>query len=135
VWSELLTPQVISQRVGLGADFERTRGADRDGPPPLPRTNTWNLGEPKASGEPLDDQLQRLHERLKPLEAALAQIAREPGTELWLHIVRNFVDEPTVEELGVSLDPDLIGFLARVGAGLDIDEYPFDSQLDVTTEM
>lgn len=132
----------IAAYLGLAPDKVLVRGSRRANPP-VPVAHIWEL-RCDAPGLRIDEQVASVIDRLRPVEERLASIdadlLRGSGYCV-LQIVRYFDHEEGEEEelsppdeplqllpgqhqlFGWHLDSDVLDFLVRVGAVLDVDEY------------
>lgn len=139
VRSERLPAEAIAERLGLEPDATRVRGSRVSGPRPVPRSHSWQIHLENDKNGHLDDLIDELLVRLRPVEEPLAKLTRElrtaEGTTALLTIVRYFDAKGGVLDgyqhrlLGLDLQPDVIAFLSRVGAGIWVDEYGADFPL------
>ena len=97
IFSAAMTADEMADRIGLAPDEVLIRGRRRAGPPPVPRSR----------------------ERLVAL-------CRAPEFSVGLLIARHFPDEDGVTDgFGWHLDPELVEFLAAIGAAIGVDEYDY----------
>ncbi len=118
--SAALSAADITRRLGVEPDAVFVRGSmsrERDMPP----THSWRIVE--RTGETIDDQLEHLIDRLKPVRDELVRFMTAPEVRAVVRVVRHFGDGPKGASMGWRLSPAVLGFLADVGAGLDVDEY------------
>jgi Domain of unknown function (DUF4279) len=133
----------MAARLGLEPDQIRVRGSKR-AEPPRPVHHSWRVtcDEP---GLRVDEQIERLVDRLEPYAADIgalaAELERESGCGSGFSVVRHFDDEQGVEEelsppdeplqklagqhqlLGWHLERRAMDFLVATRAELDVDEY------------
>ncbi|RCG20997.1 DUF4279 domain-containing protein [Sphaerisporangium album] len=144
VVSDTLEATEMTARVGLAPDEIRIRGAS-GALPPRPAAHAWKL-TCRDAGQPLDEMISRLLDRLEPYAERIARLVEdlnrdETGPSAVLRVVRYFNDEEGEEEdtsspdpaaekypgqhhlLGWHLDRRTLRFLASVHADLDVDEY------------
>jgi hypothetical protein len=137
-----LDPGQITGLVGLDADDSKQMGSRSAGPPPVPRSNLWHLRSGAPDDENLDVHFDRLFARIEPLADGIRRVMKSEAAA-WLTVVRYFeegdedfdeatygINVPGMERLsgqhpflGWGLAPDRLGLLARLGIGLDVDEY------------
>lgn len=137
VWSEELSPEAISRLVGLRPDRATHRGS-RSVDPPRPVASSWCLDA--TGGRPVDEQVDELLARIEPVAAALADLLATRPVTGRIQVVRELDHPDGVEEerggigslekpsgqhqlLGFFLDVGVLGRLASIGLGLDVDEY------------
>ncbi|WP_406210508.1 DUF4279 domain-containing protein [Kitasatospora sp. NBC_01560] len=127
--------------LGLEPDETVVRGSRIPGPKPIPVVHRWKIvcREPGLS---VDEQIARVLKRLAPHAEAIAALARRldaedpQGPSAVLEVVRYFNDGPGPKDhplsdapaeapklFGWHLGRDVLGFLHRTGAVLDVDEY------------
>lgn len=140
VWSEQMTAEEVTARLGMDPDHVMVRGS-RMADPARPALHSWSV-DCDEPGLCVDEQIQRVVARLEPLADAIGAlveelIAGESGFAV-LQVAR-FFDYPDGEEdtgdygvegasgrhqlLGWHLDRRALDFLDRTHAELDIDEY------------
>jgi hypothetical protein len=136
--SDTMSAVDMTARLGIEPDEVMIRGYRRSGPRPLPRSHAWALScrQPDLR---IDDQVAAIIDRLLPhvarIEALAAELSLDGPGAAALRIVRYFgtggyddYDPPTSlvgssDLLGWALEPDVIAFLHRTGAVIDVDEY------------
>lgn len=141
VASESLPVDQITAALGAQPDRRSDRGS-RSVSPPMPRWNVWGI-EVLAPGMCVDDQLEALLVRARPLVARIRGLTEHGGCTAELRIVRHFNDDDGEEEavddapghpllrkmprqhhlLGWHLDSEVLRFIADAGWSLDVDEY------------
>jgi hypothetical protein len=139
VYSDALEPEQISRRVGIDADAVVLR-ASRIADPPRPVTNIWQLRS-EGSGLTVDDHIQRLTERLRPVRNTLiALLDEQSDVTMRFEVVRYFNAEEGEDEvinladgleklagqhqlLGWTLTRDAMDFFRDLRAELWFDEY------------
>jgi hypothetical protein len=139
VRSEAVNADEVSRRLGLEPDRVMVRGS-RTAEPPRPTANAWQIvcDEP---GMTIDEQVKVVLQRLRPAEPRLVELAKDPDCSVVLQLVRYLDDEEGEPErlshsdaglqklggqhqlLGWHLSSDDLGFLSRIGASIDADEY------------
>ncbi|MGH3249533.1 MAG: DUF4279 domain-containing protein [Trebonia sp.] len=132
----------IAALLGLKPDETRVRGSRIAAPIPIPVLHRWKI-VCREPGLRVDEQIARILERLAPRTEAIAALARRldaeggQGPSAVLEVVRYFNHEPGLQDpptsagdqseapnlLGWHLGRDVLDFLHRTGAVLDIDEY------------
>lgn len=137
-----ITAADIEARLGLKPDEITVRGSRTAGPRPVPVLHSWKI-VCREPGLCIDEQIDRVLERLAPHAEAVAALARRldaedpQGPSAVLEVVRYFNREPgpqgqpasaggqpeSQDLLGWHLGRDVLDFLHRTGAVLDIDEY------------
>lgn len=139
VSSEVLTAEVIAQRIGLAADRTHVRGS-RSEDPPRPVRHKWELGSYEP-GLDISAHVAAVLARLEPVRVEIRTLVGEGDVQAWLQLVRYFDAEDGEEEmidetpegyvkltgqhqlLGWHLHRDVLAFLCDVGAEIDADEY------------
>jgi Domain of unknown function (DUF4279) len=139
IFSDTLTGADIANLVGLEPDRITVRGSRRTDPP-IPRSHCWEV-VCESKGMPIDEQVEAVLERLRPIESALADVTTSPNCTAVLQLVRYFdhedgepeeVSDPTDrlqklpgqhQLLGWCLPHKDLAFLVRLGASIDADEY------------
>ncbi|MFC5753757.1 DUF4279 domain-containing protein [Actinomadura rugatobispora] len=135
----------MAARLGLEPDEVTVRGS-RTVDPPRPAVHTWKI-VCRERGLRVDEQIDRIIERLGPYRDRVVALSRELGVHgpehggAVLEVVRYFDDEDGEEEelsppgaalqklagqhqlLGWGLDRRVLEFLLMTGAYLDVDEY------------
>lgn len=132
----------ITAILGLQPDEATVRGSRIAAPKPIPALNRWKI-VCREPGLRVDEQIARILERLAPHTEAIATLAHRLDTEdrqgpsAFLQVVRYFNHErgehdPPADAgaqaeaanlLGWHLGRDVLDFLHRTGAVLDVDEY------------
>ena len=143
LFSEIVTAAAISEALGIYPDKVSVRGSKRINPP-VPVTHSWDLRSDEP-GLTVDDQIERVIHRLRPLEDQIREILASSDTKAKLQIVRYFDAEDGEQEilddvvsqsgevltklagqhqlLGWHLDVRTLTFLSGIGADIDCDEY------------
>jgi hypothetical protein len=135
VYSDTVPAVEMTARIGLDANRVLVRGSRRQ-EPPVPRAHLWQVSDHQPGS--VGDQAERLLARLAPHRDRLVALSREPDFSIGLMIVRYFADEDGAPNgFGWHLPPELVAFLAAVGASIDVDEYDYsedeeDDQADVS---
>lgn len=129
----------LSNRLKVPADQLIVAGS-RSPSPKRPIENSWRVTCDTA-GLTIGEQVAELVSRLEPARAALKDMASAGCARTTLQIVRYFDDEDGEDEdltgtvpglerlsgqhqlLGWNMESRIIGFLADVGAEVDVDEY------------
>lgn len=146
--SDHMPVREIAGRLGMEPDEISVKASKRVDPP-VPCVHAWRL-VCRDGGLTLDEQIDRLIERLEPFADEIAALAREidasegEGITGTLQVVRYFNDDGGEGEspqpngtdlvrlpgqhqrLGWHLDRRVLEFLHRTGAELDVDEYGDD---------
>lgn len=123
--SDDLSPDQISEAIGLSPDSERWKGS-RDGM--IPRAHAWNI-EPRLDPDlvgcdVLEVAAAAIAERLQPHVGRIRALVDAGSVCATLQYVRTFTPgELAHSSIGTGLDAAAIAFLAALGANLDIDEY------------
>ncbi|MBQ0892879.1 DUF4279 domain-containing protein [Micromonospora sp. U56] len=145
--SDYIPADEIAARLGTEADEIRVKASRRENPP-APRCHAWNV-VCRDGGLTVDEQIDRVIDRLQPLTDQIAALAREIDASegecraATLQVVRYFNDDDGEEEnpqpdgtdlvrlpgqhqlLGWHLDRRVLEFLHHTGAELDVDEYGY----------
>ncbi|QGV77319.1 DUF4279 domain-containing protein [Streptomyces ficellus] len=111
----------MSEITGRQPDTSRRKGSSTRNPQRPLRTNVWELREDVGQDEYLGLALERLWPRILPAEAGMAQLARR-GCILRLALVQ-WISDADPHEPGFGIGPRELGFLASIGALLDVDQY------------
>lgn len=132
----------ITAILGLEPDEATVRGSRIAAPKPVPVLHCWKI-VCREPGLRVDEQIARILERLAPHTEAMAALAHRLDTEdrqgpsAFLEVVRYFNHEPGQQDppagaeeqaeapnlFGWHLDRDVLDFLNRTGAVIDVDEY------------
>ncbi|MGW2586475.1 DUF4279 domain-containing protein [Streptomyces virginiae] len=119
--SEDLSVEEISEIVGQQPDeFRRKGGPARNPNRPL-KVNTWEIREEVGQDEYIGLALDRLWPRVLPSEAGLADLSRR-GCFLRLALVQ-WISDADPHGPGFGIGVRELGFLASIGALLDVDQY------------
>ncbi|MEY9863994.1 hypothetical protein ABH935_009648 [Catenulispora sp. GAS73] len=148
--SSLVIPAAeMTAILGIAPDEISVRGSRRGEPRPHPPLHRWKIvcREPAMS---VDQQVERIMERLAPHGDAIAALARRLDAEdgdqsgAVLEIVRKFNHDEGQDRLastppelidghdllGWHLDRAVLEFLQATGAVLDVDEYDYSDSAD-----
>ncbi|MEV4275991.1 DUF4279 domain-containing protein [Actinoplanes xinjiangensis] len=124
IFSASLSPEAISELVGMPPTKSARMGERRTEPLPVPRKHQWSLVE--RSNARVGEQVGSLMERVYPAREHFISVARQPGIEVGLMIVRYLQDPEGIEDsLGIHIPADAVIFLAEMNAAIDIDEYDY----------
>ncbi|MCR3751622.1 GNAT family N-acetyltransferase [Lentzea californiensis] len=93
-----------------------------------PDEKPWRVVE-RGFGR-VDEQVQHLVDRLKPVRDELVALTADPGVTASLVVVRHFRDSAGREGAGWSLPAEAVEFLAAVGATVEVDEYDLTEPAD-----
>jgi hypothetical protein len=136
VSSKQMTAVEMTERIGLEPDEIRVLGARRPHPRPVPAHHAWSVVcADRGRGFGVGEQIATLVTRLAPVGDDLAALIRDlreregsaAGSQL--SVARYFdasdgdLDGGQHHLLGWHLDEEVIRFLARTRASLDVDEY------------
>jgi Domain of unknown function (DUF4279) len=127
VYSSDVPAAEITLRLGMTPDREMVRGS-KDPDRPLPLQHSWAI-ESRNRDRRLDEQIEEVVSRVRPLEAALTELVPRLGPDggCKLEIVRYMNDHDSPESetrlLGFALEPETLHLLSRLGAFVDVDEY------------
>ncbi|MEU4085346.1 DUF4279 domain-containing protein [Streptomyces aureus] len=126
VVSDSLQPQEISARLGCEADEATAVGSRRHPQSPPRKHATWirHVRDRGESGRPED---------LEPAILAwgpefaviLGRLADSQDAAVSLVVVQEITDPEDPQQKGIFLGADLLAWLARAGASLDIDQYVY----------
>lgn len=140
VRSQTLTPDALTELLGVEPDITKVRGSGHPEPPdrkPVPRAHMWTV-ECRDGKLSVDDQIKAILERLVPAREAIRKLVVEnDDANATLTIARFFGDEEGEEQVtywrddprtdvlpfGWYLDREVIDFLSYVRAHLNVDEY------------
>jgi hypothetical protein len=125
-----LSPDKLTERIGLAPDEVITWGIPREGSPVVPKFNAWEIFCYDLNLT-IDEQIEEVVRRLVPVRDGLLQVTQDPnnGVEATLAIVRYLDHDDGVLDgiqhrlLGWYLPPETLSFLAGIGAGIVADEY------------
>jgi len=148
IQSEDTTAANLTGQIGVEPDSFSVRGS-RSATPPRPLKHEWRV-ECDDGGLSVEDQVQRIVDRLLPYQGRIAAVVAEirqksPGDGSRLQIVRHFNDDEGDEEsdgevstsgvsqlerlggqhqlLGWHLSSEVVAFLCEVQADIDCDEF------------
>ncbi|WP_328650259.1 DUF4279 domain-containing protein [Micromonospora sp. NBC_00330] len=130
--SDHLPAREMATRLGTEPDEISVKGSKRENPP-VPAVHSWRV-VCRDSGLTVDEQIDRLIDRLEPIADRIAALVRvideseEEGFTSTLQVVRYFNDEDgdQHQRLGWHLDRRALKFLHHTGVDLDVDEYGDD---------
>ena len=91
--SDDLTPDQITEIMGVPADEVKHKGSRTPGPPPVPRCHLWELRSGLPDDRPLQDHFDVLLLKIATVGERIAEFLRrsDDGTAV-LQVVRNFED-------------------------------------------
>ncbi|RAS63027.1 acetyltransferase (GNAT) family protein [Lentzea atacamensis] len=112
---------VLLSETTSAADITRRLGMEPDEVHDLPRTHAWKVV--RRGDERLDEQVQHIVDRLKPVRDELVSLTADPAITARLVVVRYFRDSDDKVGLGWRMTAESVEFLSAVGASLDVDEY------------
>ena len=123
--SEVIPPDEITRRIGLAPDRTAVRGSRRTSPRVVPPTHSWEI-RCDMHGR-IDEQASAVLARIEPAADAIRALVDSGDVGAGLMMVRYF-DDPDggYHAMGWWLTPQQIHLLARMGAGIDSDEYAGD---------
>ena len=141
LFSESMPATEITARLMIEPDKVMIKGSRR-AEPPSPVKHAWEV-ICDDRGMTVDEQVRKVIDRVRPCQAAIAELTREPDALCWavLEVVRYFDDQTGEEEelsspdaqlqklrgqhhlLGWHLDREILTFLIAVNAEIDADEY------------
>ncbi|MFE2527632.1 DUF4279 domain-containing protein [Streptomyces sp. NPDC059382] len=119
--SDKMSVEEISKILGQTPDKFRRKGSPTRNPYRPLKVNVWELREEVGEDEYIGLALERLWPRIVPSEAALADISRK-GCFLRLTLVQ-WISESDAHGPGFGIGVKELGFLASIGALLDVDQY------------
>ena len=141
--SEDMSADEIARRVGLRADKSSVRGSELEGPRPKPLLNSWQI-VCEMPGLSVGEHICQVVDRIRAYEPGIRECV-DAGCSATMQVVRYlgaWLDDDEGEEeertitpegleklpgqhqlLGWHLGPEILAFLTRVGAELDLDEY------------
>jgi Domain of unknown function (DUF4279) len=139
LWSDSITPDELTARIGIEPDCIHVRGSRFPGPNPVPRHHMWEVRCDEHNMK-MDAQIESVLGRIAPAQEAIREVITEhDDVSGRLKAGRFFGDEkgdaPIVTRradgeivdtgsiFGWGMSVEALGFLAHVGAYLDIDEY------------
>ena len=123
--SEAVTPEQISERLGLEPDQTMVMGSRRTTPRVVPAAHRWEI-RCETHGR-LDEQASTVLERIAPAADRVRALVDGGDVEAGLMMVRWFDDpEGGYNAMGWSLAPEQVQLLARMGAAVESDEYAGD---------
>lgn len=134
IFSVPLSPDTISDRIGIKPDKTSTRGEKRRSETvTIPRANEWSLIAPDEM--PIDEQIDNLLDRIKPYRKALVDLAKDPDVKIGLLIARYFHDQAAKSNrLGIHLSSEALARLAEINATVSVDEYDYSAARRATAK-
>jgi hypothetical protein len=123
ITSSSLTVDEISTSVGCEPDAYQRKGEVREGSRvPIPAVDSsWELRESVDRDKSIECALEALMNRVLPLEEELHALS-QADCKLKLCLVQ-WISRQDEFGPGFSLGMEVIAFLAKVGAFLDVDQY------------
>lgn len=118
--SETVSAADISVRLGMEPDEVLVRGGKwpvHD----VPRAHAWKIV--RRGEERVDEQVEHVVERLKPIRDELVALTADPEITARLTVVRYFRESVDGGDVGWWVSAESVEFLAAVRASLDVDEY------------
>jgi len=126
VFSDELSPEELTARIGITPSSVKTKAA-KSASPPRPVTNVWKLDSGLDRQAPTWDHLEALCALVTPVTARISELCEgEPTASL--KIVREFYPAVGEARLGFWLDEPWLAILRQTGAHLDVDEYDYTSE-------
>jgi Domain of unknown function (DUF4279) len=126
VFSDELSPEDLTARIGLTPSSVMTKAAKRASPP-RPVTNAWKLDSGLDRQAPTWDHLEALCALVTPATARISELCGgEPKASL--KIVREFFPAVGEARLGFWLGEPWLAILRQTCADLDVDEYDYTSE-------
>ncbi|WHT21448.1 DUF4279 domain-containing protein [Crossiella sp. CA-258035] len=121
--STKLSAAQIADRLRMPPDEVMVMGS-RDPERVRPRCHSWEIV--RRSDESVDEQLEHIVDRLRPVREPLIALVAEGNVVPVMQVVRYFRDdEDRHTPLGWHLDLPVLEFLVATGAELDVDEYDY----------
>ena len=96
LWSDVLTPEEMTERLGLQPDRALHRGSKK-ADPPRPIEHKWEVRS-EGSGLTITEHVARLMPRLEPIRPNIRQLVGEGQAKAVLQLVRYFGFEDGEEE-------------------------------------
>ncbi len=122
-------PVVVTRRLGIeptsvwrqGEKVEQSRVAGRL----IPRSSMWQLSTPEVEGEIVDvyQMSASIVSVLSDRAPAIAEVTKQLGLYCVLEIVLHIAVDDQVSTPIIGFAPEVIAFLAGVGASIDVDTY------------
>ena len=88
IFSDVFTPDQMSEVLGLGPSRVSWRGARQSNGPVIPRSNIWSF-RATGTGQP-DEQISQLLDRFEPLSQRLEVLTAGEASSLSISLVRYF---------------------------------------------
>ena len=123
--SVALSAEDVAGRLRMAADEVMVLGS-RDAERRLPRCHAWKIV--RRSGESVDDQIQHLVDRLRPVRDRLVPLVTDFEVSPVMQVVRYFHHDDGIQghrPLGWHLPLPVLEFLTATRTTLDVDEYDF----------
>jgi Domain of unknown function (DUF4279) len=142
IYSAVLSPAHITQRLGIEPDVQQKKSLSRKAHKwgLLTRCPEWALlrVQPWDNTHNVTAQLVDLVERLEPVAEEIRDIAQHERTSAVLRVVRWYFPSADEVELSFHLDLRVLQFLINAGVELDVSEYDMslanDSDLQLARE-
>ncbi len=92
---------------------------------PLPKHAWWKVSIGKTEGELVDvyEMSSALIEKLAPHAQGILRAKQELRLEAILEVVLHISMNDSIPTPAIGFTPEVVSFLSRVGAGIDIDAY------------
>ncbi|MER5935231.1 DUF4279 domain-containing protein [Streptomyces sp. NPDC002054] len=119
--SDELSVEEISEIVGQQPDVFRRKGGPTRNPSRPLKVNVWEIREEVGQDEYIGLALERLWPRILPSERGLTDLSRR-GCFLRLALVQ-WISDSDPHGPGFGIGARELGFLASIGALLDVDQY------------
>jgi hypothetical protein len=119
-----LQPDEITEALGVAPDEATAKGSIRRGGT-LRQFTSWKryvTVTAEAGGRPEDFEPVILGWG-DQFAQALGALAQNPSVDVSLELVQEIRDIESAQEKGIYFGPDLMAWLAKARAGLDIDQY------------
>lgn len=124
-------PDDLTARIGIVPT--KSARAGEHVPGKVPKTSIWRFSSPHVEGEVVDvGELSRgVVRALAPHADAIAKAREELGLAAWFEVVLHISTDDSISTPIITFDQEVIAFVHRVGAGIDVDTYrntPEDSE-------
>ena len=119
IWSAHLTPDQITEIVGMPPDTGVIRGRDRVPPRVMPRDHGWHLRERTSEGD-VGDALAKMIVRVRPLLSVLKRVCDvDPDVSFRMSVATR--GDP--RRISTYIEATTIEFLASIRSSLDIEHF------------
>jgi hypothetical protein len=123
LYGDNFEPDEITEMIGLEPTSTNSKGD------PLPKKHSWKFGLDEIEADYIDiyEMSSELVSKLKPVSSKIVEAKEKFNLELVLQVVLWISTDETISTPAIGFESDVIDFLDKVGATIDIDTYLTES--------